>query len=69
LIPEGEMRQMLAAAGVETDPAAVGIDKEYHRQTLMGARLIRRRYTVLDLLEDAGLLDDAVAHLYSGTQG
>lgn len=54
----------LRIAGVQTDPAAVGISREYHRQTVIGARLIRRRYTILDLLEETGRFDEAVATLF-----
>ena len=53
------------SAGVLTRPAAVGIDPAYHRETLLGARLIRRRYTILDFLEETGRLKAAVNVLFS----
>ena len=65
LIPFEEMKAMLAAAGITTDPAAVGIDRTYHRATLIGSRLIRRRYTILDFLEETGQFDQAVEHIFS----
>ncbi len=60
LIDASQMRRMLAAAGVVTDPLQVGIERAQHQQTILEARLIRRRYTVLDLLYDVGMLETAV---------
>jgi glycerol-1-phosphate dehydrogenase [NAD(P)+] len=65
LIPFEEMQAMLQAAGIATDPAAVGIDRAYHRKTLVGSRLIRRRYTILDFLGETGRFDEAVDHIFS----
>ena len=59
------MKAMLLSAGMATDPAAVGIDRAYHRKTLVGSRLIRRRYTILDFLEETGRFDEAVDHVFS----
>ncbi len=60
LVSTDRMRSMLATAGVVTHPAQVGMAWQHHRQTVCAARYIRRRYTVLDFLADAGLLDSAV---------
>ena len=65
LIPFEDMRAMLEAAGVATDPTAVGIDRTYHRETLVSSRLIRRRYTILDFLEETGRFDEAVDSVFS----
>jgi len=65
LIPSEDMRAMLAAAGVSTDPAAVGIDRTYHRETFFSSLLIRRRYTFLDFLEETGRFDEAVDNVFS----
>ena len=65
LIPFEEMKAMLVTAGIATDPAAVGIGRAYHRQTLAGSRFIRRRYTILDFLEETGRFDEAVDHIFS----
>ena len=65
LVPFARMKSMLATAGVATDPTAVGIDRTYHRQTILDARFIRRRYTILDLLEETGCLDAAVEHIFA----
>jgi glycerol-1-phosphate dehydrogenase [NAD(P)+] len=60
LISAPDMQAMLERAGVVTDPLEVDIDRDQHKQTVLESRLIRRRYTVLDLLHDVGLLDAAV---------
>jgi glycerol-1-phosphate dehydrogenase [NAD(P)+] len=65
LIPFEEMKAMLSTAGIATDPAAVGIDRAYHLQTLISSRFIRRRYTILDFLEETGRFDEAVDHVFS----
>jgi hypothetical protein len=59
------MKTMLSAAGIAPDPIAVGIDCAYHRQTLVNSYFIRRRYTILDLLEETGQFDRAVDHVFS----
>jgi glycerol-1-phosphate dehydrogenase [NAD(P)+] len=68
LIPFEEMKTMLSAAGIATQPAAVGIDRTYHRQTLVNALFIRRRYTILDFLEETGRFDEAVNHVFSDAE-
>ena len=65
LIPFKEMKAMLSAAGIATDPADVGIDCAYHRQTLVNSLFIRRRYTILDFLEETGRFDEAINHIFS----
>ncbi len=65
LIPFEEMKAMLQSAGIATNPADVGIDRAYHRATLVGSRLIRRRYTILDFLKETGRFDEAVDHVFS----
>ena len=62
--PYKNLEDDLRTAGVETDPMAVGISRKYYRQTVIGARLIRRRYTILDLLEETGCFDKAVDELF-----
>jgi len=64
LMPMTQMRDMLRTAGVITHPGQVGIGPERHRRTILAARYLRRRYTVLDLLAETGWLDDAVDTLF-----
>ncbi len=67
LIPFNEMKATFEHAGVVTDPMAVGIDRGYHRETLVASRFIRRRYTLLDFLEDTGCFDEALLDFLEDT--
>lgn len=64
LMPTHELRSMLAQAGVVTDPLQIGISRAHHKDSVLAARFIRQRYTVLDLLNDAGLLNTAVGSCF-----
>ncbi len=59
------MRRRLDAAGAPTEPALLGIDRAQHARDYLRARLIRRRYTLLDLLADLGWLETAVDALFA----
>lgn len=59
IIPFPELRQMLQKAGCPTTPAEIGLDREQFLNVIPMAQTIRVRYTVLDLLYECGLLDDA----------
>jgi glycerol-1-phosphate dehydrogenase [NAD(P)+] len=65
LLPAAELRAMLAAAGCPTAPEEIGLPRDDLRATYTRARTIRRRYTVLDLAHEAGILDDCVAELFA----
>ena len=56
----GAMAQLLGAAGAPVRAADIGVDRAHLRNTIRAARFIRSRYTVLDLLEECGLLDAAI---------
>lgn len=53
------MAQHLAAAGAPVEAADIGVDPAHLYRTILRARFLRNRYTVLDLLDEAGLLDQA----------
>ncbi len=61
LMPVEALRRALEAVGARTDPDAFGIDRAYLRASIRRAAFIRRRYTVLDLLDELGLLEEAIA--------
>jgi glycerol-1-phosphate dehydrogenase [NAD(P)+] len=63
-----EVRRWLDAAGAPSHAAAIGVSAQRHAADYARARLIRRRYTVLDLLHESGWLRPAVADLF-GPQG
>jgi glycerol-1-phosphate dehydrogenase [NAD(P)+] len=65
LIGARDMQQRLRAIGGAADPRDLGIGLAKLAADHRRARLIRRRYTVLDLLDDLGWLDRAVAELFA----
>ena len=65
LIPSEQMREMLSSAGAPTSPVEIGVTGEHMRSAVWTALFIRSRYTVLDLLYETGLLEDAVAEVFA----
>lgn len=65
LVSAARMTDMLRAAGAPHHPALIGIDMARLRATHHTARMIRTRYTVLDLLADLDVLDDVIAGLFA----
>jgi glycerol-1-phosphate dehydrogenase [NAD(P)+] len=65
LLPATTLRSMLATVGAPTDPDAIGIANGQLRDSFFAAQTIRRRYTVLDLAHEAGILDAAIRHICS----
>ena len=61
LPPLDQLQAQLAAAGAPATAAAIGVDPQRLAVDIKRARLIRRRFTVLDLLADLGWLDRAIA--------
>ena len=59
------MRELLAAAGAPTRPSELGLTASAFRATYHRARMIRRRYTVLDLAAETGTLDGLVGELFA----
>lgn len=60
LLRAPDMAQKLAAAGAPVRSEDIGVDRARLRRTVLAARFIRSRYTVLDLLEECGLLERAL---------
>jgi glycerol-1-phosphate dehydrogenase [NAD(P)+] len=63
LLPAERLRELLAAAGCPTRPSQLGLTPAAFRDTYQRARMIRRRYTVLDLAAETGLLAELVDEL------
>ena len=55
-----EAERMLKDAGAPTHYSEIGLPHEQFIHGIHAAQLIRKRYTVLDMLYEAGLLDEAV---------
>ncbi len=65
LLPAARLREQLRAAGAPTTPAEIVLDTDALRATYRRAQMIRRRFTVLDLADQAGVLDDCVDELFA----
>ena len=63
IVPFDELRALLRKAKCPVTPGEIGLSKEQYLHAVPTAQLIRVRYTVLDLLYECGLLDDAVKSL------
>ncbi len=63
LIPYGEFKSLLKNAGCPLTPAEIGLTDEQFKHGILAAQLIRKRYTILDLLYEAGLLEQIVEKL------
>jgi glycerol-1-phosphate dehydrogenase [NAD(P)+] len=65
LMPAGELKEMLEAAGCPTTPVEIGLGWEDFSKSYRRAQTIRKRYTVLDLALETGLLDECVEELFA----
>ncbi|HZS35158.1 MAG TPA: sn-glycerol-1-phosphate dehydrogenase [Methylomirabilota bacterium] len=61
--PAARLADVLRRAGAPTEPEALGWPRPYYRDAVIHARLIRNRYTFLDLAADAGMLEAFAAGL------
>ncbi|HOM52703.1 MAG TPA: sn-glycerol-1-phosphate dehydrogenase [Phycisphaerae bacterium] len=65
LIPADALQAMLREAGAPETPAQIGIDLDRLRRSYYEAQQIRRRFTVLDLAMQTGLMDDCIERLFA----
>lgn len=65
LVGPARMMELLRAAGAPHHPVLIGIDMERFRASHHAARMIRTRYTILDVLADLGALDDAIDRVFA----
>lgn len=68
LMPASQIKEMLEEAGCPTSPEEIGLGWEEFKATYSRARMIRSRYTVLDLAAETGIFDECVEELF-GTDG
>jgi glycerol-1-phosphate dehydrogenase [NAD(P)+] len=69
LLPPAELRCLMAALDAAAIPGEIGVTPQRLRADLLSARMIRRRYTVLDLAAEVGLLETIVDEVVSATSG
>jgi glycerol-1-phosphate dehydrogenase [NAD(P)+] len=65
LLPAEVVREQLQLAGCPTTPGEIGVEIDRFKATYRRAQMIRSRYTVLDLLNEAGQLDQCVEALFA----
>jgi glycerol-1-phosphate dehydrogenase [NAD(P)+] len=65
LMPAGQLREMLEEAGCPTSPEEIGLGWEDFKATYSRARMIRSRYTVLDLAAETGIFDECVEEMFA----
>jgi len=65
LMGADELRDMLREAGCPTGPDGIGLRWDDFRATYFRARMIRTRYTVLDLAYETGILQECVEELFA----
>lgn len=53
------MIEALRRAGAPSSSADIGVDSAYLHRTILNSRFLRGRYTLLDLLDETGLLEQA----------
>ncbi len=64
LLPAREIRARLAAARAPSAPEEIGISKQRLRESYGLARMIRSRYTILDILAEADWWEECVENLF-----
>ena len=58
MLPTARLEEAMAAAGAPLRGVDLGLERGFYQDAVRQAREIRRRYSILDLAGDAGLLDD-----------
>lgn len=62
-LPYNELCDLMKKASCPTTPEEIGLSREQFIHAIFTAQLIRIRYTALDLLQEAGLLAEAVEYV------
>ena len=65
LMTADQLRAMLQAAGCPTSPSEIGLSWAEFEATYSRAQMIRRRYTILDLATETGILAECVDELFA----
>jgi glycerol-1-phosphate dehydrogenase [NAD(P)+] len=65
LLPAATLRSRLQEIGAPVDPTDIGLTLEALRRSHRQAMTIRRRFTILDLAEESGLLETWLRRLFS----
>ena len=69
LMPAQDIIQRLQAIGAPSASTDIGVSRAHLRATVAKARYLRDRYTVLDLLDETGLLSTAIDAVFPVEKG
>lgn len=69
LMPAQDMIQRLQTIGAPSASTDIGVSRAHLRATIAKARYLRDRYTILDLLDETGLLSDAMNAVFPAEKG
>lgn len=65
LLAADQLRTQLQEAQCPTSPIEIGLRVDRFKSSYRRAQMIRRRYTILDLTNETGVLDDCVDELFA----
>ena len=68
LMPYSELKQRLVNVGAPFEPEQIGISRQRLKDSFLQAYFIRRRFTILDVVVRAGILDRSLDALF-GSRG
>ncbi|MBV9099397.1 MAG: hypothetical protein JO079_15215 [Frankiaceae bacterium] len=60
-----QVRAQLERADCPSSPVDIGLDLDRFKRSYRRAQMIRRRYTILDFANEAGILDECVEELFA----
>jgi len=60
MLPYERLHRAMSAAGCQLTASDLGLDTAFYKEAVKGARFIRDRYSMLDLVDDSTGLDDFV---------
>jgi glycerol-1-phosphate dehydrogenase [NAD(P)+] len=64
-MPAEEVEDILRRVGAIHHPSQIGVSLDQLREKYFQAQTIRARYTILDTLQEAGVLADVVDRLFA----
>lgn len=64
ILPFGTIKSMLRRAGAPYEPETIGVSREELRQAFIRMPYMRKRFTCIDLIERAGLMEKADRSLF-----
>lgn len=65
LMPADRLAELLRAAGCPTQPEEIGVSRPELEESYTLARTIRSRYTILDLVNETGILSACVREIFA----